>query len=577
MGAPLTKAEPVMLDSGPGDAGALQAQLVVYVFHAPNLLSTLPSPSATKTLSSVASMYGWSCRRSQTLPYVLGSVCAINNLRSAAVSWRKSMNTQTALLSVRQMAEVDRLTGADGMPTVDTMDRAGAAVARQIASHWTVRPVVVLCGPGNNGGDGFVAARHLADAGWPVRVAILGSRERLAGDARYHAERWHGSTEPLTPTVLDGAELVVDAIFGAGLSRALEGVALDTLVAAASKGLPLVAVDVPSGLMGDTGEAMGAVAASLTVTFFRKKPGHLLLPGRRLCGEVVVVDIGIASSVLERVVPDTFENAPSLWASHLLQLHDDGNKYTRGHALISGGYPITGASRMAARAAARIGAGLTTIAVPELALAIYASALTSIMAHAVATSDDFERLLDDRRISAGLIGPGAGTGQETRARTLTMLRTGRPMVLDADALTAFKDDPAALDRAIVGPCVLTPHDGEFRRLFDPSGDKLSRTRAAARRSGAIVILKGRDTVIAAPDGRAIVNANAPPTLATAGSGDVLSGFVVGLLAQGVEPFLAAAAAVWLHGAAANEFGPGLIAEDLPELLPRVLRSLDDST
>jgi hydroxyethylthiazole kinase-like uncharacterized protein yjeF len=366
-------------------------------------------------------------------------------------------------------------------------------------------------------------------------------------------------------------------VFGAALSRALEGVALDTLVAAASKGLPLVAVDVPSGLMGDTGEAMGAVAASLTVTFFRKKPGHLLLPGRRLCGEVVVVDIGIASSVLERVVPDTFENAPSLWASHLLQLHDDGNKYTRGHALISGGYPITGASRMAARAAARIGAGLTTIAVPELALAIYASALTSIMAHAVATSDDFERLLDDRRISAGLIGPGAGTGQETRARTLTMLRTGRPMVLDADALTAFKDDPAALDRAIVGPCVLTPHDGEFRRLFDPSGDKLSRTRAAARRSGAIVILKGRDTVIAAPDGRAIVNANAPPTLATAGSGDVLSGFVVGLLAQGVEPFLAAAAAVWLHGAAANEFGPGLIAEDLPELLPRVLRSLDDST
>jgi hydroxyethylthiazole kinase-like uncharacterized protein yjeF len=327
--------------------------------------------------------------------------------------------------------------------------------------------------------------------------------------------------------------------------------------------------------MGDTGEALGAVAAVLTVTFFRKKQGHLLLPGRLLCGEVVVTDIGIPDSVLEQIVPDAFENDPRLWLAELPRPDDGGNKYSRGHALISGGYPMTGAARMAARAAARAGAGLTTIAVPEIALPIYAAALTCIMVKPLAGPEDFHRLLEDRRFTAALIGPGAGAGEETRARVLAILGSGLPALLDADALTAFQSDPSELDRAIVGPCVLTPHDGEFRRLFDPSGDKLTRARAAARRCGAILVLKGSDTVIAAPDGRAVINANAPPTLATAGAGDVLSGIVLGLLAQGMEPFLAAAAAVWLHGSAATEFGPGLIAEDLPDLLPGVFRRLYD--
>jgi ADP-dependent NAD(P)H-hydrate dehydratase / NAD(P)H-hydrate epimerase len=292
-----------------------------------------------------------------------------------------------------------------------------------------------------------------------------------------------------------------------------------------------------------------------------------------LCGEVVVADIGTPPSVFEQIVPDTFENDPALWLSDVPRPEDDGNKYTRGHALISGGYPMTGAARMAARAAARAGAGLTTIAVPEIALPIYAAALTSIMVKPLSAPEDFNRLLGDRRFTALLIGPGAGASEETRARVLAMLRTGQPTVLDADAITVFEEDPLSLFRTIVGPCVLTPHDGEFCRLFDPSGDKLTRARAAARRSGAIIVLKGSDTVIAAPDGRAVINANAPPTLATAGAGDVLSGIVLGLLAQGMEPFLAATAAVWLHGAAAVEFGPGLMAEDLPDLLPGVLRSL----
>jgi NAD(P)H-hydrate epimerase len=480
---------------------------------------------------------------------------------------------ETALLDSRQMAEADRLTVAAGTPGVVLMENAGASVAREIVDRWLPRPVTILCGPGNNGGDGFVTARHLAEAGWPVRVALLGSRDRLTGEARHHAERWSGAVEPVTSAALDGAELIVDALFGAGLDRALEGPAAETLAAASGKAVPIIAIDVPSGVMGDTGEGLGAVAADLTITFFRKKPGHLLLPGRVLCGEILLADIGIPASVLETIAPDTFENDPALWLEKLPRPKDDGNKYDRGHALISGGYPMTGAARMAARAAARAGAGLTTIAVSEAALPVYAAALTSIMVHPVERAQDFERLLEDQRISAFLIGPGAGVSEETRARVLAVLATGRATVLDADALTSFQDDPQALDRAILGACVLTPHEGEFKRLFDAAGDRLARTRAAARRSGAVIVLKGTDTVIAAPDGRAIINANAPPTLATAGSGDVLSGILLGLLAQGVVPFFAAAAAVWLHGAAASAFGPGLIAEDLPDLLPEVFRRL----
>ena len=483
------------------------------------------------------------------------------------------MNFQTALLDVRQMGEADRLTVASGKTVIELMENAGSAVAHEIEKRWSARSVIVLCGPGNNGGDGFVAARHLSEAGWSVRIALLGSRDHLTDAALHHAELWRGGVQQLVPDALDGAELVVDALFGAGLSRALDKPVAEILSAAACRRLPIVAIDVPSGLMGDTGESLGAVASILTVTFFRKKPGHLLLPGRRLCGEVVVADIDIPCSVLAQICPNAFENDPCLWIGNLPRPQDGGNKYSRGHALISGGYPMTGAARMAARAAARAGAGLTTIAVSSLALPVYAAALTSIMVQPLAVPEDFECLLDDTHYKAFLIGPGAGASEETRARVLAMLVTGRPTVLDADALTTFADDPPTLFQAITGPCVLTPHDGEFHRLFDPSGDKLTRTRIAAHRSGAIIILKGSDTVITAPDGRSVINSNAPPTLATAGAGDVLSGIVLGLLAQGMDPFLAASAAVWLHGAAATEFGPGLIAEDLPDLLPVVFGRL----
>ena len=487
------------------------------------------------------------------------------------------LNFDLALLTATQMGQADGITVASGISATALMESAGRAVAQTILQRWTPRPVLVLCGPGNNGGDGFVVARLLTDAGWPVRVALLVPRANLRGAAADHAALWQGPVELLTPATLFGAELIVDAIFGAGLSRSLEGAPALTLVEAAARKIPIIAVDVPSGLLGDTGVNAGAVACVLTVTFFRKKPGHLLQPGRRLCGELVVADIGTPASVFDELKPNTFENGPALWKDALPTLQADGHKFKRGHALVWGGWPTTGAARLAARAAARVGAGLTTVAVPEAALAVYAAALTSVMVSPVAGPEDLDRLLADRRTCGLLIGPGAGLGPDTRARVLAMLKTGRPTVLDADALTAFKDDPHVLFEAITGACVLTPHEGEFQRLFggsiDTRGDKLSRARAAAMAAGAIVVLKGSDTVIAAPDGRAIINANAPPTLATAGAGDVLGGMVLGLLTQGMEPFLAAAAAVWLHGAAAAHFGPGLIAEDLPDLLPAVLSGL----
>jgi hydroxyethylthiazole kinase-like uncharacterized protein yjeF len=480
--------------------------------------------------------------------------------------------SQTALLSVAQMTEADRAAIAAGIPGSVLMQNAGEAVAREITRRWSPRAVTVLCGPGNNGGDGFVVAVALAQAGWPVRVATLGHRENLRGDARLHAARWSGSVETVTPAAIDGAALVVDALFGSGLSRALDGEVLATLGAVAQRAVPLVAVDVPSGVLGDTGESLGATPAACTVTFARKKRGHALLPGRELCGDIVVADIGIPAAALESLSIDCWENHPALWRAQLPQAKLSSNKYTRGHALLCGGYPMTGAARMAARAAARVGAGLTTVAVPEAAFSLYASTLTSIMVQPLAPGG-LARLLSDPRFTAFLIGPGAGVSDATRDNALALLRTARPVLLDADAISVFASKTAELAQAIRGPCVMTPHDGEFARLFDPRGDKLTRARAAARQSGAVIVLKGADSVVAAADGRAIINTNAPASLATAGSGDVLGGLILGLLAQGMDAFLAAAAGVWMHGAAAAAFGPGLLAEDLPDLLPAVLRAL----
>ena len=270
-------------------------------------------------------------------------------------------------------------------------------------------------------------------------------------------------------------------------------------------------------------------------------------------------------------------NSPALWLAHLPRPNEHRNKFTRGHALVMGGYPLTGAARLAARAAARIGAGLTTVTVPEIAFGIYAASLTSIMVKSIATTQDLNALLLDERITACLVGPGAGLSEQTRHHADSILLSNKPCVLDADAISVFEDDLASLTRAIKGPCVMTPHAGEFSRVFGcvPTTEQESARCAikAAKTSGAVLVLKGNQTMIAAPDGRLIINQNAPPTLATAGSGDVLAGIIAGLLAQGMEAFLAAAAGVWMHGEAANLFGIGLIADDLPDLLPQVLTNI----
>ncbi len=486
------------------------------------------------------------------------------------------MTTGLELLTVAEMGRADRLTAEWGTPGIELMENAGLAVAEAILARWPIRPVLVLCGPGNNGGDGFVAARRLAERGWPVRLALLGRRESLSGDAAIAAARWAGPVEPLSAELPDEKPLVVDALFGAGLTRPVEGLPADVLGAVAAAGLPVVAVDVPSGVDGNTGAVKGTVAAAaLTVTFFRKKPGHLLLPGRAMCGETVVADIGIPDRTLDEIGPACAENGPALWLPQYPWPRPGGHKYERGHGLIYGGARMTGAARLAAVAARRLGAGLVTVVAPEEVIPIYAAGAPGTL---VSPMGDLPDLLEDPRRNAMLIGPGAGRSDATRQAVLEACRAGKRLVLDADALTSFSGDPETLTRSLGAEAVLTPHEGEFARTFgallpDPDADKTVRARAAAASSGAVLLLKGADTVIAAADGRTAINGNAPPFLATAGSGDVLSGMILGLLAQGMPAFAAACAATWLHGAAAAGFGPGLIAEDLLDGLPAVLRHL----
>ena len=485
------------------------------------------------------------------------------------------------LLNCSEMARADAATIAGGVAGTVLMEAAGRAVADSVASRHRPRPVVILCGPGNNGGDGFVAARHLQEAGWPVRVGLLGARSALKGDAAWAAEAWRRPVEALSPGLLDGRPLVVDALFGAGLTRPINGVAGEAIDRINSEALTVVAVDVPSGLHGDSGEVMGrAPFAERTVTFFRAKPGHYSLEGLRRCGVLTVADIGIPSAVLEKIAPRTWLNGPALWRQHLQRDGLADHKYARAHLTILGGATATGAARLAALAGRRAGAGLATIATPRSAMAIYQAAEPGNLIAECEDGGAFARLLDDERRNSVLIGPGSGVNERTRASVLAALATHRAVVLDADAISAFAQTPASLFDAVKGPVLLTPHEGEFRRLFPDLAKlpaKLERARQAAGRSGATVLLKGPDTVIAAPDGRAVIHIHAPASLATAGSGDVLAGIAGALLAQGLAPLAAAAAAAWLHGESAFRFGrPGLIAEDLIDRLPDALQAAQES-
>jgi ADP-dependent NAD(P)H-hydrate dehydratase / NAD(P)H-hydrate epimerase len=488
------------------------------------------------------------------------------------------------LLSNAEMAKADRLTIAGGVAGITLMEHAGAAVADAVAARHPVGSrVVVLAGPGNNGGDGFVAARLLAQRGFGVHLMLAGELARLKGDAAAAAAKWKGPIAPAQPDGFANARVIVDALFGAGLDRPVEGHGLAMIEAMNAHAASILAVDLPSGINGSTGAVMGtAVKAQQSVTFFRKKVGHVLLPGRLHCGRVSVADIGIPAAVLAEIGVQTFENTPQLWRALFPRAQAGGQKYDRGHAVIvSGPLWSTGAARLVARAALRAGAGLVTIASPRDALSVNAAANLAVMVRPVDGAKELFEFLTDRRLNTVALGPGLGVGTSTCAAVVTALSGERAVVLDADAITSFAGDPARLSEALHArggrPTLMTPHEGEFQRYFGALdertkvGSKLERVRLAASLVGATIVLKGADTVVAAPDGRAAIAANAPPYLATAGAGDVLAGMAAGLLAQGMPAFEAAAAAVWFHGEAALAVGPGLISEDLPEALAKVYR------
>lgn len=494
-----------------------------------------------------------------------------------------------ALLTPTEMGRADQLTIDAGTPGIELMERAGSLVADAVRRNEpSGGRVLILCGPGNNGGDGFVAARLLKSAGYEIDVWLLGRPDRLTGDARL-AFKAMGEADVLAEDAdiemeLNRCTVVVDALFGAGLDRPLKGQALGVVEKVNAAKCRVVSVDLPSGINGASGKVMGAaIKAQETVTFFRLKPGHLLAPGRFHCGSVVCGQIGIPAAVLAEISPKAFRNAPALWQDCWRGPRPGGHKYDRGHAVVfSGGMTTTGAARLAAGAALRAGAGLVTVGSPPNAVLAHAAHLTAVMLRSIDGADGISAMLSDPRLNAALIGPGFGVGEACRAASEAILNAGCASVLDADALTSFENEPDELFRAIgdaSDEVVLTPHAGEFARLFPDlaSMDKLAAARCAADRSQAVIVLKGADTVIAAPGGVAALNNNAPPWLATAGSGDVLAGIVTGLLAQALPAFEAASMGVWLHGAAGAAAGPGLIAEDLCPALKHVIADLVDKS
>ena len=549
----------------------------------------------------------------------------------------------TELLTAAQMRAIEAAAIASGEVTgLELMERAGRGVVEAVFAEWpelqagTFR-AVVLCGPGGNGGDGFVVARLLKAWGWEVEVFLYGDPDRMPPDARVNYQRWLamgavGVAASFDPWNTDAA-LYVDALFGIGLSRSLEGeafgIAKSLEISSQNHCAKLVSVDVPSGLCADSGKDLsgGNVLAprpDLTVSFGYRKLGHILGDGAQRCGKLVIKSIGLDLRKAMRALGERYDpltkTKPQGLVVGLLEgidlapgysgpdsildkgwVENSGHKYSHGHALILSGPPgHGGAARMAARGALRIGAGLVTVACPHKALAENAARLDAVMLRVVEDGAGLATVLQDTRINALCVGPGLGLDARAVGAVATVLEvsgsritsgTAQPLgvVLDADALTLISRDPAMFDM-LHENCVLTPHGGEFARLFPdiatklaapaitgPAYSKVDACREAAARAGCVVLLKGADTVIADPSGKCSINSahyeRAAPWLATAGSGDVLAGFIAGLLARGFGPMQAAETAAWLHVECARSFGPGLIAEDLPEELPKVFRAL----
>ena len=505
----------------------------------------------------------------------------------------------TFLLSAEDSRRVDQFAVRLGVESFTLMQNAGRRAAQIIRRYYDPCRVHILCGSGNNGGDGFITAIYLLQHGFDVRVFLLGERHDLKNDAARAAALWPGKTSPLDSDH-SRAELIVDALFGTGLTRPLEGAAASCAhIITEAIFAPTVALDMPSGVNCDDGQELGAAfRADHTIAFAYPHPGHFLLPGRLNCGQIHVADIGIPDGISDQALAGI---APQCWLNHPLYWRDifeppdlSAHKYQRGHATIYAGDPQKGgAAKLAARAALRIGAGLVTLNCSKEWMQIHAAQLISIMCE----EDDITAALKDPRRTATLIGPGYGlTKEKSIQQTLALLKTTAHNVLDADALTAFEQQPETLFAAIKdkseGAVVLTPHEGEYQRLFPDLNDqsKLIRAQKAAQRSGAIILLKGPDSVISSPEGQVVINANAPSWLATAGTGDVLAGMITGLLAQKKSPFESApfesapfesapfesvCAACFLHGHLGQIAGRGMIAEDLPDLIPEAMEEIID--
>jgi NAD(P)H-hydrate epimerase len=481
------------------------------------------------------------------------------------------------VLTAEEMKKADLAAIAGGLSAQELIANAGSGMARVIQDHYPVSRTLVLCGPGNNGADGFVAAARLKSAGWPVRVACLAKKSSLKGDSAAAAKQWDGEIEALNSNLkVHDTELVVDAIFGTGFDRALDPEIITLLDKVRNRKIPVVAADIPSGIHATTGKiAEGALRADMTVAFCRKKIAHLLMPARQLCGRLHLTAVGIPDGLIAEQGTKTFENHPALWLRDFPLPQAESHKYSRGHAVVFGGGEKTGAACLAAAAAQRAGAGLVSISCFSDAYDVYRRYKSSIISEKIENKEEFKSSLRDERKTAVLLGPGSGITDDFKEIVESSLSFNKNMVLDADVFTVFKDDAKSLFAKLSpGQHVLTPHEGEFTRVFgDLSGNKVERTQKAARISNAVVLLKGADTVIAAPDGTTIINGNAPATLATAGSGDVLAGIITGLIAQGMPVFMATCAGAWLHAETARRFGLGLIAEDLVNQLPKTLNHL----
>lgn len=471
------------------------------------------------------------------------------------------------ILTPQEMLAAEQAVFNTGTDRFTLMQRAGEAVAEFVHAHWPNGRIQILCGPGGNGGDGFVAAARLAKFWRKVDVYCTHPVSELTGDTAKAAALWEGPVHKLEEALNSEPDLILDALYGAGLKRPLEGAA----AMLALRGGRVISVDVPSGIDGYTAKPLGpAFQAEATITFAALRPAHVLLPGSAFSGAVMVADIGVP------VQTSLAENSPALWHSQLPQPGFGVHKYQRGHLkVVSGGPWNTGAARLTAKAGLRAGSGLVTMLSPPEAAGVHAAHLTAIMLAPFQTAEDLAAYA--AHSTAMVIGPAAGITEATRHNVEALLKSPARVLLDADALTVFGDDPGALFKQLRPTDIVTPHDGEFARLFgdllSTSDNKVQAARAAAEKAGCVILLKGADTVIAQPDGNALVNTHATRWLATAGSGDVLAGIIAGFMAQGVDTFTAAAIGAWLHGEAGRRVGAGLIAEDIEMQLPNILSAL----